>query len=273
MHTFIRRALQTALVTGGLVAAGATMAHADPVDDLTAALDETLGGQSGSLLPEGLVPEGTIATAPVTAPVTIAGTAVAIGGDAESTGSAEPPSGTSSSTKGDLAEAPVTAPITVSGLSLAVLGDAGSAGEAVEPVPAVPVRGSQASAPVTAPVTLAGLSVAVLGDTVATAPTPTEPTPTTPGPDPAGPGPSTTPVRDLVGSVPGGLDLTGPATAAPGRLASTGLDLAGTLLPAALMIAAGISLRRPRHAMPRGHAVPRWHGGLSRLVTQRRPHP
>ena len=44
MHVYVRRALQTALVTGGLVAAGASMAHAEePVPDPALVVDVQLG--------------------------------------------------------------------------------------------------------------------------------------------------------------------------------------------------------------------------------------
>ena len=85
MHAFIRRALQTALVAGGLLGAGATMANAadgDPIDGVTSALDQTLGTASG-LLDSG----DPAAAAPVTAPVTVSGLSVSVLGDASGTGS------------------------------------------------------------------------------------------------------------------------------------------------------------------------------------------
>ena len=51
MHTYVRRALQTALVTGGLVAAGASMAHAEEPAHDALVVDLRIGDLGGILDP------------------------------------------------------------------------------------------------------------------------------------------------------------------------------------------------------------------------------
>src|SRR5690349_15163681 len=70
MHTYVRRALQTALVTGGLVAAGASMAHAEePPHDTLVAVDLPA---AATTLPATTVP----GTVPGTEPGATVGAAV-----------------------------------------------------------------------------------------------------------------------------------------------------------------------------------------------------
>jgi hypothetical protein len=306
MRTFVRRALQTVLVSGGLVVAGAAAAQADPLDDLTAALGGILDGTAG---------DAAVAEAPVTAPVNVSGVSVAVLGDAEGAGEAQQPTAASGSSDGTLADAPVTAPVNVSGVSVAVLGDAGSAGEAQQPAAGSSSDGTAVQAPVTAPVTISGLSLALLGDaeaagepapavtapagestllvpvtapvtitgtslsvlgdagTVAPGAGPGDPgpgTPTDPGTPPADPGTGgpLTPVVAPVVSGLGALDATGLLAAglAPSALASTGGELLQLLGLAALLLVTGVTLR----ASHPGSAIRR-PGGLPQVPTQRGP--
>lgn len=80
-------ALQTALVSGGIVVARAGLAHAaePPASPLTLTVDVDLGGDARLL---GLADGGTLVHAPITAPVDVSGIAVDVGGDATSSGAA-----------------------------------------------------------------------------------------------------------------------------------------------------------------------------------------
>src|SRR3954453_18136341 len=76
MHTYVRRALQTALVTGGLVVAGASLAHAEePAHD--SGLVALRAGGSGGLLEPG---PDQLGHAPLPLPVDVSGVALAVGG-------------------------------------------------------------------------------------------------------------------------------------------------------------------------------------------------
>ncbi|MGW6130409.1 hypothetical protein ACWFNE_10320 [Cellulomonas sp. NPDC055163] len=193
MHTYVRRALQTALVSGGLLAAGAVAAQATPHDGALG-VDVVVGSTTQPLvaLSVGLGGEPTAAAggaplvaAPVTVPVDVSGVAVAVLGDAN-VASAAPAGGQAAAvpeapvaSPEALVAAPVTVPVDVSGVAVAVLGDAtvgsaapaggaGAGGAASDPVMApevpVPAPGSLVSAPVEVPVDVSGVAVAVLGD-------------------------------------------------------------------------------------------------------------
>lgn len=90
MHTYVRRALQTALVSGGLLATAAVAAQATPhVGAL--GVDAVVGSTTEVLVDLGLEPEGEpaqahdhppLVSAPVTVPVGVSDVAVAVLGDA-----------------------------------------------------------------------------------------------------------------------------------------------------------------------------------------------
>ncbi|RZU32504.1 hypothetical protein [Blastococcus saxobsidens] len=183
MNVWMKRGLQTALFTGGLLAAGTGLASADEtavavtapvtVTDNTLAL---LGTAPGSTPAEIELPAigGTVAAdvggVSVAVPITIGGNAADAGGLDVAQPSAAPASGGSA---GSAVDADV--PVTVTGNAVAVLGSATAAG-------APPADGGAAAQPggdaslvgVDVPVLVCGNAVAVLGDAGAscTAPAP-----------------------------------------------------------------------------------------------------
>ncbi|MET0788426.1 MAG: hypothetical protein ABWY33_04200 [Cellulomonas sp.] len=124
MNTLVRRALQTALVSGGLVVAGASMAHAaqEPAPcPVPGVVDLRVGG-TDSLLDLSSV--GQVVHAPVHVPVDVSGVAVAVAGDSV-VSTVAPTAGTASpSADGGVLAVPVSVPVSVSGVALGVLGAA-----------------------------------------------------------------------------------------------------------------------------------------------------
>lgn len=193
MKTIVSRALWGTLIAGGITLLGATVAQAA----------ETTGE-------DGLL-SGTQALVSLQAPVTVAGNALSVIGDSESTDAATAApapaaapaeartDGSDGVASGTQAPVSVAVPVTVGGNAVSVLGDAESTGaESSAPAPA-PARnedatapeaapatsgedgvlaGTQVLAPVAAPVTAGGNAVSVLGDAESTDATTTAPAPT-----------------------------------------------------------------------------------------------
>ncbi|GEL99200.1 hypothetical protein CTE05_27470 [Cellulomonas terrae] len=268
MHTYVRRALQTALVTGGLVAAGASMAHAEEPahDQALVTVDLLVGGTDGIL---DLAPDRVV-HAPVHVPVDVSGVALAVGGDslvrsAPATGPAPAPS-----EGGALVEAPITVPVTVSGVAVGILGDAAVVGgDGASGGTSAPTTSDDTivAAPVTVPVDVSGVAVGVLGDAIVTGssgPASGSPGGAVPGgPDGAlvavpvtapitvadvavgGVGEAAvTPARSVPGTAPGTTPGTTPGTSpgAPvgrGSGTSAGISAVGAGAAGASMVAAG----------------------------------
>lgn len=198
MHTAVRRAIHTALLTGGLVVAGSVAAHAAEDDGLLAGL----GIQ-----------------APVDVPVEVSGLAAGLLGDATVTGAggapADPAPAPTASVPGGSAggavsgtevAAPVHVPVDVSAVAVGVLGDAAVAGSGTPAPAAAPsatveqgdgeglASGTAVAAPVGVPVTVDSVALGVLGDAAVTgtgpddgtAPAPDAPAATVGGGDSAG---------------------------------------------------------------------------------------
>jgi len=193
MHAYVRRALRTALLTGGLLVAGTATAHAVSDD----------GGLVGDIA------DDVTAVVPVTAPVTVGCSAVAVVGDAGAHCSGTPATDApyitvsdTSPTEGPGRDAliggisndvtavvPVIAPVTVDGVAVSVLGDATSSSAGGTP-PTAPAEvtvtdtttddgssavgngelvgdvltGTDVVVPVTAPISADGNAVSVIGD-------------------------------------------------------------------------------------------------------------
>ncbi|WP_258724583.1 hypothetical protein [Cellulomonas sp. NS3] len=192
MHTYVRRALQTALVSGGLLAAGAVAAHATPHDGVLG-VDVVVGSTTETLValsldvggePQTAAGGAPLVSAPVGVPVDVSDVAVAVLGDATVTssdpdggagvaGEGGDPSGPEAPvpSPGGLVSAPLDVPVDVSDVAVAVLGDATVVGAGSS---AGPTDGDAAgsagqepavvSLPVTAPVEVSGVAVGVLGD-------------------------------------------------------------------------------------------------------------
>jgi len=225
MHDFTKRALLTAALAGGLWAAGTGVASATGTDGsdgigsgteaaISLSAPITIGGNAIGLLGDaettdastssntaapsagvstaGLegVLAGTAAVVAVDVPVTVAGNAVGVLGDASSDsstatsttagsgGSGATTSGEDGLLSGTQALADVTAPVTIGGNAIGILADAssehstvassattagGSDGATTSGEDGV-LSGSQVVADVLAPITAGGNAVAVLGD-------------------------------------------------------------------------------------------------------------
>ena len=225
MHDFTKRALLTAALAGGLWAAGTGVASATGTDGsdgigsgteaaISLSAPITIGGNAIGLLGDaettdastssntaapsagvstaGLegVLAGTAAVVAVDVPVTVAGNAVGVLGDASSDsstatsttagsgGSGATTSGEDGLLSGTQALADVTAPVTIGGNAIGILADAssehstvassattagGSDGATTSGEDGV-LSGSQVVADVLAPITVGGNAVAVLGD-------------------------------------------------------------------------------------------------------------
>lgn len=295
MHTFVKRALWGAAIAGGMTLLGATAAGAVETggDDgilsgtqIQAPLSipiEVAGnaisvlGSSSTEAPASPAPapepepapaeavtggsdgigSGSQAVVEVAVPVTVAGNAISVLGDAESAGApaapaspAEPAAqeattdGTDGLLSGTQGIVSADVPIDVSGNAVSVLGESRVSGDGGSPSPAPgggaadPVAlltngssgllgGSQVAAPISIPLTVGGNGVAILGQSAVTGTTPapgTDPGPV-PGVDP-GPVPGTDP-----GGTPGAAALPRAAATGGGLLATTGGG--GGLLPAA----------------------------------------
>ena len=187
MHIVIRRALETALMTGGLIIAGAAAAQADEVSTSIAG-------------------DGPIVVAPVQAPVTIGDVAVGVLGDATTESApTSPPTTSSEITSTDTTTdptspavvgvldsatiaAPIQAPVTIGSVAAGVLGDATStggpsdgstttatidnaqhaAGGGDAPALAEVLDNTTIAAPIQAPITIGDVATGVLGDAAAT---------------------------------------------------------------------------------------------------------
>ncbi|QZN85574.1 chaplin family protein [Cellulomonas sp. C5510] len=178
MHASVRRALQTALLTGGLVVAGAAAAHAADDDGLLAGLgvdapvdvSVDVSGLAAGVLGDATVDQAAAPAATTTpAPAT---TATTTGGDSDGLASGA-----------DVA-APVQVPVDVSAVAVGVLGDA-SVEQAAAPAattaePAAPTAtveqgdsegaasGAAVAAPVHVPVTVDDVALGLLGDAAVT---------------------------------------------------------------------------------------------------------
>ncbi|MGM1028660.1 MAG: chaplin family protein, partial [Actinomycetota bacterium] len=227
MNKLAKRALWTAALTGGLWAAGAGVASAAGTDGseglgsgneavVSISAPVTLGGNALGILGDAETTGSSATTAPAApaadvstsgiggvlsgsaalvalhAPVTVAGNAIGILGDASSdssnatttggsSGSAATTSGDDGLLSGNLGVVDVAAPVTVGGNAVAVVGDATSTGSTVESSAASGgsegastggdaglVSGNQLVADVLAPVTAGGNAVAVVGDATST---------------------------------------------------------------------------------------------------------
>ncbi|GEL47687.1 hypothetical protein CHO01_28030 [Cellulomonas hominis] len=201
MHTAVRRAIHTALLTGGLVVAGSVAAHAAEDDGLLAGL----GIQ-----------------APVDVPVEVSGLAAGLLGDATVTGAggapADPAPAPTASVPGGSAggavsgtevAAPVHVPVDVSAVAVGVLGDAAVAGSGTPAPAAAPsatveqgdgeglASGTAVAVPVGVPVTVDSVALGVLGDAAVTG---------------TGPDDGTAPASDAPAATVGGGDSAGIAS-------------------------------------------------------------
>ncbi|WP_104524540.1 hypothetical protein [Blastococcus atacamensis] len=172
MNVWMKRGLQTALFTGGLLAAGTGLASADdsavavtaPVTVTDNAL-ALLGTAPGDTPAEIRLPalSGTLAadlgSVAVAVPVSIGGNATDVGGLNVAQPPAEPPSGGST---GSAVDADV--PVTVTGNAVAVLGTATADGGASGGPSAGSGGGTASLLDVDAPVLVCGNALGVLGD-------------------------------------------------------------------------------------------------------------
>jgi hypothetical protein len=181
MHASIRRALQTALVTGGLVACGAAAAHADDDGILTGLGVEApvnvsvdVSGLTAAVLGDATADPASAAPAP--AADTPAAVADVTGGDARGIAS------------GTTVTAPVHVPVSIDSIALGILGDATTGTPTQEvPAPTAPASaptttvdpgttdgiasGTTITAPVHVPVSIGSIALGILGDaTTGTAP-------------------------------------------------------------------------------------------------------
>ncbi|GAA4123102.1 hypothetical protein GCM10022415_27790 [Knoellia locipacati] len=178
---------------------------------------------------------GNQVTAPVAAPVSAGGNAVAVLGDASSTG-AVTSSSPAPATPGDVTSGedsvgggnqvglPVTAPVTIGGTAVSVVGDATTEGSTTGPGGSTPMTPTEPTVP-----------GAPTDPTVPSGPTsPTDPSdPVTPSdPTPGRDDSATTPSR---GGAATRAPLATAANSSMGELAQTGTD-------AALLLAAGMAL-------------------------------
>src|SRR6478609_7052211 len=181
MHRNMRRAVHTALLTGGLVVAGAVSAYATDDDGLLSGLGiEAPVDVSVDVtgLAAGVLGDASTTTAPA-GPEATAPTAAVGGGSSEGVAS------------GTAVAAPVSIPVDIDGVALGVLGDATTTATGDPPTsgttaPTATVEsgdtdgiatGTGIAAPVSIPVDIDGVALGVLGD--ATTATGTGTTPTT----------------------------------------------------------------------------------------------
>src|SRR6478609_2064763 len=178
MHRNMRRAVHTALLTGGLVVAGAVSAYATDDDGLLSGLGiEAPVDVSVDVtgLAAGVLGDASTTTAPA-GPEATAPTAAVGGGSSEGVAS------------GTAVAAPVSIPVDIDGVALGVLGDATTTATGDPPTsgttaPTATVEsgdtdgiatGTGIAAPVSIPVDIDGLALGVLGDaTTGTGTTPT----------------------------------------------------------------------------------------------------
>jgi hypothetical protein len=187
MNVWMKRGLQTALLTGGLLAVGSGIASADESIDVTVPVTVTdnavavLGTSPGTTAPEITLPavdgdvRADLGAATVSVPVTVAGNRADAAGVDVAQPTAEPvaepvaePAAEPAPTGSDTPAVDVDVPVTGTGNAVAVLGEATASGTA----PAQGPDGGASIADVDVPVTVCGTGIAVLGDATATCTTP-----------------------------------------------------------------------------------------------------
>ena len=216
---------------------------------------------------------GTQLIAPLSAPITITGNAIAVVGDSNTesatsettTPAAQPANATTTGDHGILSGThlitPLSAPITVTGNAISVLGDSNTestTGEtttpAADPANATTtdgdngiLSGTQLIAPLSAPITVTGNAIAVVGDTAVTAPeSPTTPDVPVDAEDPAGPGSPGDDATSRGLAVAGSASGVGATASGVGMLAVTGGNVGLTiwaLLSLAAIAAGGAVVR------------------------------
>jgi hypothetical protein len=192
MNVWMKRALQTGLFTGGLLALGSGIASADDTAvDVTVPVTVTdnavaVLGTTGDLPAEIQLPElaGTIdadlGAIALTVPITVGGNAADAAGidvaQPAAQSADQPAPGGSDGSDGSAVDADV--PVTVTGNAVGVLGDATAGGSA----PASTAKGDSASvADVELPVLVCGNGIAALGDASGDCTAPASSTPGTGG--------------------------------------------------------------------------------------------
>lgn len=242
MNTYVSRGLWTVLLTGGFLALGAGVAHAD-------------SGTSG----ENGIASGTQGILGIELPVQLGGNAISILGDTDSSGATTgAPAGDAASSGGTSGSGSLLGgtqlltelgvPVTLGGNAISVLGDASSSGagtvsgesstggqEGSTSGTAGLLGGTQLLAELGVPVTLGGNAISVLGNASTTGSTTDAVDPTDPGTDPTDPGTDPGDGGDLPSFALAADDVTGlAATGAEGGATAFGL--------AAILLAAGIAL-------------------------------
>ncbi len=171
MNKIISRGLWTVLVTGGFLALGAGVAHAD---DTTDGSDGILSGTQGLL--------------GINLPVNVGGNAISVLGDSSSSGSSTTGGSGGSSSSGSTsgydsllggtqAVADAAVPVTIGGNAVSVIGDSSSEGSSFEGASGSGeggfastsgtdsvLGGSQVVGDVSAPITVSGNAISVAGD-------------------------------------------------------------------------------------------------------------
>jgi hypothetical protein len=189
MNVWMKRGLQTALFTGGLLAAGTGLASADDSATVTVPVTVTdnalavLGTAPGTTpaeidLP---APKGTVGAdvgdLAVAVPIDVGGNAADVAGidvaqpaASPSSGGSTASSGGSSGSAGGSSGSAVDAdvPVTVTGNAVAVLGEATAGGSSTGAAPAAQPEAEASLLDVDAPVLVCGNAVGVLGDADAT---------------------------------------------------------------------------------------------------------
>ncbi len=216
MNVWIKRGLQTALFTGGLLALGTGVATAD---------DDSIG---------------------VTAPVTVSGTSVAVLGDATATGS----TGTAGGSGGAGSVVDVDAPVIVCGTAVGVLREATATCGTTAGGTSGGSAGDGSVVDVDAPATGCGTGVTVLGDASQGCSTPGATaeagTPTRAGRSPVAAhwnGPlQVAPASRPLSTGSGPARAFGDSEGTGGELAYTGTELALPVLVGLFAIALGLGL-------------------------------
>lgn len=259
MNKLVTRGLWTVLATGGFMALGVGVAHADTQTDGT---DGVGSGNQGLL--------------GISIPITIGGNSISLLGNSSSSGSqtavADPapaPAGDTAGSGGILGGnqllGSISIPITLGGNSISVIGDSNTSGAAVETgtggassAPATTdgtsgaAAGNQAVVDAAVPITVSGNAISVLGDSASTG------AQTAPGGSGAADAPATTDGPDgllagdqLVGDVAAPVTVAGNAIsvlgdsrseAATASAAPTGLPVLGATTSGLLGILGGDQL-------------------------------
>jgi hypothetical protein len=169
MNTLIKRALQGAVIAGGLWILGTGMASADTTPSttgITGLVNQVTWGLT----------DGGLLNAPVNVPVTVCGNSVGLLGSGTA-GCPATGTGSGGSAAGSTADAPISVPISVTGNSIGIAGTNSATATSVPTVGSAPSTGSPSgllgtdvSAPVSAPITACGNAVGLLGSSTATCP-------------------------------------------------------------------------------------------------------